>query len=231
MKKLLLISAVAAALASPATFAQGIPVIDAASVAQAISQGVQLAEQIQQLKNQLDQAVQLYNSLNGARGMANLLNTPAARQYLPGSATDLYNIATNTGSFSSISQSIATLKKAGAIVKSEDLTSAGAQKALDKAQQAIAEKQATIEAAFNAAGQRFDKLQTLIDSIDTATDPKAIQDLQARVSAEQVMMQNEMTKLTMMDQIRRTQADLAAQQGREQSAQMGRGSAVYVTPD
>lgn len=231
MKKVIMSVAVAAAFYAPGAFAQGIPVIDAAGIAQAISQGVQLAEQIQQLKNQLDQAMQLYNSLNGARGMANLLNTPLARQYLPKSASDLYGLSSGAGGFTSISQSIATLKKAGAVLNSGDLTSAGAKSALDKAQTAIASKQATIEAAFNAAGARFDSLQGLIDNIDTATDPKAVQDLQARISAEQVMMQNETAKLAMLDQIRRAQQDLADQQGRETTAKMGKGSVVYITPD
>ena len=55
--------------------------------------------------------------------------------------------------------------------------------------------QVTSRQALQVSSERFASLQQLIDAIPTATDPKAILDLQARIAAEQAMLQNEQTKL------------------------------------
>jgi type IV secretion system protein VirB5 len=47
---------------------------------------------------------------------------------------------------------------------------------------------------------RFASLQQLIDAIPGATDAKAVMDLQARIAAEQLMLQNEQTKLMVLQQ-------------------------------
>ena len=57
----------------------------------------------------------------------------------------------------------------------------------------------THEALANASG-RFAALQQLIDAIGGASDPKAALDLQARISAEAGMLQNEGTKLQVLFQ-------------------------------
>jgi type IV secretion system protein VirB5 len=57
----------------------------------------------------------------------------------------------------------------------------------------------THEALANASG-RFAALQQLIDAIGHASDPKAALDLQARISAEAGMLQNEGTKLQVLFQ-------------------------------
>jgi type IV secretion system protein VirB5 len=60
-------------------------------------------------------------------------------------------------------------------------------------------------------------LQTLISAIATATDQKAILDLQARISAELAMLQNEQTKLLILNQATQAEQAVHAQQEREQS--------------
>ena len=53
------------------------------------------------------------------------------------------------------------------------------------------------EALANSSG-RFAPIQQLIDAIAGASDQKAILDLQARIGAEQGMLQNEQTKLQVL---------------------------------
>jgi hypothetical protein len=55
------------------------------------------------------------------------------------------------------------------------------------------------EALANSSG-RFAALQSLIAAIGTATDQKGILDLQARITAELGMLQNEQTKLHVLSQ-------------------------------
>jgi type IV secretion system protein VirB5 len=46
-------------------------------------------------------------------------------------------------------------------------------------------------------------------------DQKDVADLQARIQAEQAMVQNESVKLALMAQLQQAQRDIAAQQARE----------------
>ena len=58
----------------------------------------------------------------------------------------------------------------------------------------------TSRQALEVTSERFASLQQLIDAIPGATDPKAVLDLQARIAAEQAMLQNEQTKLMVLYQ-------------------------------
>ena len=67
--------------------AGGIPVFDGANLAQQIRNSVQeiakLVEQIEQLKKQYEQMQQTYSSMTGSRGLGEVLNNPALKNYLP----------------------------------------------------------------------------------------------------------------------------------------------------
>jgi type IV secretion system protein VirB5 len=69
--------------------------------------------------------------------------------------------------------------------------------------------------ALASASARFDSLQTLINAIGTATDPKGIADLQVRVSSEQTMVTNESIKLRVLAQVLSAAAAQEAQRSRE----------------
>src|SRR6185437_704025 len=60
--------------------------------------------------------------------------------------------------------------------------------------------QALSREALSAASDRFASLQQLIATIGTASDSKAILDLQARIQAEQGMLANEALKDRLLDQ-------------------------------
>jgi type IV secretion system protein VirB5 len=60
--------------------------------------------------------------------------------------------------------------------------------------------QVTSRRALEVNSARFASLQQLIDAIPGATDAKAAMDLQARIAAEQLMLQNEQTKLMVLQQ-------------------------------
>lgn len=232
MKKTIAAVMIASAFASSTASATGIPVVTIASdIDRMMNQVENIAkyiEQIDQLKAQLKQAQQMFNSMNGVRGMAQLLNNPAARQYLPKDASTLYGLATNSGQFAGLSGSLNAIKQAAQIAKPSDMQNSEAGGILEQHQNLLASMQATAEASFNAAGQRFDQLQKLIDTVDLANDPKAAQDLQNRIQAEQVMMQNETTKLSMMMQLQAIQEKQIEQQSRERTAKMGLGQAVIA---
>ena len=233
MKKKLVIAFTFSLLLAGNASAAGIPVIDITGNLQNMTNHVEsianMVQQIEQLKSQLNQAKQMYNSMNGARGMAALLNNPSARQYLPREANEIYSLASSS-KFSSISGSLANIKKASQLVDAGNVRNTATSQGLDKQQTLLASVQAAAEASYKAAGDRFEQLQTLVDSVDLAADPKAAADLQNRIAAEQVMMQNENAKLTMMMQLQAIQEKQLIQQGREQKARFGQGKQpVYAT--
>ena len=77
-------------------------------------------------------------------------------------------------------------------------------------------QQALAEEALANTSNRFTSIQSLIAAIGTAGDQKAILDLQARISAELGMLQNEQTKLQILYQSTQAQESSLRQQAWEQ---------------
>ena len=74
------------------------------------------------------------------------------------------------------------------------------QDALQEARRNAALLQAMAQEALANASSRFSAIQLLINAIPQATDQKGILDLEARIAAEQGMLQNEQTKLNVLGQ-------------------------------
>lgn len=196
----------------------GIPVIDGANLAQAIMQVQAWAQQYQQMVQQFQQLQQQYSSLNGVRGMANLVNNPALRQYLPAD----YSTILNSG-YGNWAQIRATAKLVG--IENTSLNpGSDAGKAFEAGAKQAALNRATSEDAYAKASQRFNDIQVLLDKVNDSPDAKDMADLQGRIQAEQVMMQNESVKLAMLGQLAQAQRDLQQQQSREISIKALSGS-------
>jgi type IV secretion system protein VirB5 len=80
----------------------------------------------------------------------------------------------------------------------------------------VAAQQVLSRDALANTSNRFAAIQRLIDAIPTAVDQKGILDLQARISAELGMLQNEQTKLQVLSQATLAQQSAYTQQAREQ---------------
>jgi type IV secretion system protein VirB5 len=190
----------------------GIPVIDGANLAQSVQQVIswgqqaqQMAQQIQTQIQQLQQAQQMFESMNGMRGMAGLLQNPALKNYLPSDWQQVYS-GVMSGQYSGISGAAQDIMNATKIV-------AGMESQL---RQFSVNKAATDKAmgmqAFSMMQQRLQQLLGLTQAIDSATDPKAIADLQARIAGEQAAIQNEQTKLHLMAVLQQNEERLMAAQ-------------------
>lgn len=238
MKKTTLAIVVALGLSAGAgqALATGIPVIDAGNLTNNIMQHVQtlaqFAEQVQRLQSQLEEARKMYSAVNGIRGMGDLLNNPMLRQYVPKSYADLYKLGSDidAGRYSGLSGSIKAIKKANRIVQSKDFKNpeGRAAKMMEKHQTELATMEAAAQAAYENAGQRFEDLQVLVDKVNQVQDQKAVLDLQARIQAEQVMMQNELTKLQLMQQLQQAQELQRRQEIREIGVSQAGGTILYA---
>ena len=74
---------------------------------------------------------------------------------------------------------------------------------------------ATAMRGFEMATERVSQIEELLHAISGTDDPKAIQELQARIAVEQAALANEDTKLRMVQMISDAESKLIQQQQHE----------------
>ena len=194
-------------------------VIDVASVTQLISQLNTLEQQLATAKADLSQARAAYQSTIGARGMEQLLSG-TVRNYLPTNWNSLQgSFQPAGGAYSALSSDLAAALQANAVLPQQMLSgvSPAAQRQLQSQRQAVALLQAVSHEELATTSNRFASLQQLINAIGSASDQKSVLDLQARIGAESVMLQNEQAKLQVLYQSVVAQQWAGEQQAREQA--------------
>jgi type IV secretion system protein VirB5 len=207
---------IASLAAAPAAWAQW-AVVDAPAVVQLIQEVQTTAQQLQTAKDQLLQAQQALQTMTGDRGMEQLLSG-TSRNYLPSDWTQVTGALQGSGAFSSLSADVQAIVTANAVLSPQRLAalSPGEQQLIQNSRQWSAMQQALSHQALSNASNRFASIQSLIAAIPSATDQKAILDLQARISAELGMLQNEQTKLLVLNQATQAQESSLRQQAWEQ---------------
>lgn len=204
--------------------ATGFPVIDIASIAKdAISWAQQVADmklQYDQLVNSYKQSVKNYESISGIRNMADLVNNPASRYYIPAEYQDILRLSTGIrgGHYDDLQNRVAELREGAKLLDIDDSwddENSISGIAFVSAQNQIAINSALSEKAFNEINLRTNNLQILLDKVNDAPDGKDIADLTARIAAEQAMLINESNKLTALNQARESFWETRKQQGYE----------------
>jgi type IV secretion system protein VirB5 len=192
-------------------------VVDAPAIVQLIQEVQTTAQQLQTARAQLLQAQQALQTMTGNRGMEQLLSG-ALRNYLPSNWTQVTGALQGSGGFSALSTDVQSIVTANAVLSPQRLAtlSPGGQQLIQNSRQWSAMQQALSHQALSNASNRFAAIQTLIAAISSATDQKGILDLQARISAELGMLQNEQTKLQVLNQATQAQESSLRQLGREQ---------------
>ena len=207
---------IASITVAPAAWAQW-AVVDAPAIVQLIQEVQTTAQQLQTARAQLLQAQQALQTMTGDRGMEQLLGG-TVRNYLPSNWTQVTGALQGSGGFSALSTDVQSIVMANAVLSPQRLAtlSPGGQQLIQNSRQWSAMQQALSHQALSNASSRFAAIQTLIAAISSATDQKGILDLQARISAELGMLQNEQTKLQVLNQATQAQESSLRQLGREQ---------------
>ena len=208
----------AAAMTASPVRAQ-IPVTDIAAIIQLVLQIEKMVEQIAVLEAQLRQAKAMYDSMTGGRGMEQLL-AGTVRNYLPEDWATLQGAINQLGgAHATLSAAIQTLITANAVLTDAQLgaLSPAARQQLIAGRKSAATLQAITQMALETTSKRFGSIQKLVDAIATAKDSKAALDLQARIQAEQGMLQNEQTKLQVLYQTQQAEQWVWQQRTREQA--------------
>lgn len=219
-------AAMAAALWITAGAAQAQQIVhDPTSYAQLVREARTALDQLEQLREQVRQGQQLFDSLNDlsdVNALARELGLPEVRNPLP----DLRSLrAAADGDLSALG---ALAARADAIRAETRLYTPPAgdvlevdqyyREALERSGARTARDLAVGEAVGAAADQRLGGLEALRQALDTAPSARAVMDLEARLSAEQALIQNEQVRLQGLALTQAAEARLEEQRARERAA-------------
>ena len=193
-------------------------VYDPTSFAQMVKDARTAIEQLDSLKAQVQQGQELFASLNelsNVNAIAERLGLPEIRNPLPDMAT-LRSAA--DGDLSALGE---LAERADAIrretrVYTPDAPSAA--DALERSGARTARDLAIGETVDRAATDRLEGLETLRRALDTAPNARAVMDLNARLAAEQALIQNEQVRLQGLALTQAAEARLEDQRARERIA-------------
>jgi len=198
--------------------AQGIPVIDVANLVQTIQQ---VLDDVTAINNQVQQITQLQSqldSINGMRNLGNVFNNPMLRNYVPAEAYTYLN-AVNSSGYSGLNATAKALRDAGMVYNCMDLAGA----ARTDCQAALAQpyqQKGLLQDAMKSAAGRLTQINSLMDQIDATTDQKAVQEIQARIGAENALLAHEVSQVQMLQGMADSEERIARSRERERQYQM-----------
>jgi type IV secretion system protein VirB5 len=209
---------VAGALGFSPARAQGIPVIDVANLVQTIQQVI---NDITAINNQVQQITQLQtqlSSINGMRNLGNVFDNPLLRNYVPAEAYTYVN-AINTSGYLGLNATAKALRDVGMIYNCMDLAGAARTNCQASLAQPYQQKGLLQDAMKSAAG-RLAQIQSLMGQINATTDQKAVQEVQARIGAENALLAHEMSQVQMLQGMADSEERIARSRERERQYQM-----------
>ena len=191
----------------------GIPVFDAANLAEAVQNVMQSVTQIENQISQIQAARTHLASINGVRGIANFANSPLLHDYIPPDAARILDSIDRLGS-AGLSGRGLQLRNQYMIYNCANLQNA-TQRTLCQAQLGRPYQQkALLEDALQTSGQRMAQISALMQRSAAAPDEKATLEANARLSGETAMLLHENTQAELVaaqaaneDQIVRSMAN------------------------
>lgn len=201
-----------------------IPVTDGAAIKTSVQQQVETMAkwklQYDQMVSQIDQMKQEYQSITGVRGLGDVLNNPALRDYLPDDWQGVYD-SVKSGGYAGLSG------RAGQVYNDNKIydtcvNHTDEQSRISCEAQAVkgAQDKAFALDAYDKAKERLGQIDALMQEINRTQDPKSIAELQGRIAAEQALIQNEQTKLQMYSMVASAEDRLQQQRQREINAKV-----------
>ena len=201
-----------------ASHAQGIPVIDIANLIQTIQQ---VFNDINKISNQIQQIQQLQSqieSMNGFRNLGNVFNSPLVRNYVPAEAYTALNAVGSSG-YSGLNGTAKGLRDAEMVYNCLDLSGAARTKCQSSLAQPYQQKGLLQDAMKSAAG-RLGQIDALMNQINATPDQKAVQEIQARISAENALLAHEISQVQMLQGMADSEERIARARDRERQYEM-----------
>ncbi len=213
----------AAALFVSGAHAQ-IPVTDGVALTTRIANQVEniayYKDQLDQLRDQVRAAERMYKNTVGTRDIAGLLNDKLVQQYLPSDLQQTMQQLRGGKAPAGISGNLNDIVRMN---QARDCATYGdpATQARCKAEwQSYAMKQYVGETGYAKATAEIDDLQRYVDKIKDTPDPKAMQDLQARIQLSQIKVQAETSKLQYLQQAEKAREEMTRRNSIDNTVKM-----------
>lgn len=206
------------ACASLAARAQGIPVIDAANLAQTIQQVINGITQVNNQVQQISQLQQQLSSLNGMRNLGQFRNSTALQNYVPALAFAALNAVDGSG-YAGLVSSARSLRDAGMVYNCLDLGGA-ARTACQASLAQPYQHKGMLQDAMQAASGRLSQINALMSQINATTDQKSVQEIQARIGAENALLAHEISQIQMLQGMADSEERIARSRDRERQYEM-----------
>lgn len=205
---------------APAVQAQHI-VHDPTAYARLVEDARTALQQLRALQAQVEQGQALFDSLNAisnVNALASVLGVPEVRNPLPdlralraaadGDLTALGDLADRAAAIRRETRLYTPPSGDAETYYRDSLERSGARTARDLA---------IGEAVSQASDQRLEGLESLRRALDSAPNARAVMDLEARLAAEQALIQNEQLRLQGLALTQAAEARLEEQRAREQA--------------
>jgi len=203
---------------STASQAQGIPVIDIANLIQTITQ---VLNDLTKIANQVEQIEALQSqlaSINGMRNLGNVFDSSALKNYVPANAYNLVNAVDSSG-YGGLTSTSKTLRDAQMLYNCLDRAGSARTECQASLAQPYQQK-GLLQDAMKAASGRLDQIKSLMTQINGTSDQKAVLEIQARIGAENAMLQHEMSQVQMLTGMGDSEERIARSRDRERQAEM-----------
>ncbi|MFC3279292.1 P-type DNA transfer protein VirB5 [Xanthomonas fragariae] len=176
--------------------------------------------QYDQMVGQLNQVQKQYEAVTGPRGLGQIMNNPALRDYLPSDWQNVYD-SVRSGGYNGLSGSAASIYNQNKVYDAcASVPQADARAACQAAAVKPSQDKAFATAAYAAAKSRLDQIDSLMRQINQTQDPKSIAELQGRIASEQAMIANEQIKLQLFQMMAQAEDKIQEQRQNEIDAKM-----------
>jgi type IV secretion system protein VirB5 len=198
--------------------AQGIPVIDIANLIQTVQQ---VMNDLTEISNQVQQITQLQGQLDSINGMRNLgavFDNPMLRNYVPAEAYTRLNAIDRSG-YAALGSTAKSLRDAGMVYNCLDLVG-DAKARCQTALSAPYQHKGLLQDAMQSAAGRLSQIQALMGQVNATTDQKSVQEIQARIGAENALLAHEMSQVQMLQGMADSEERIARARDRERQYEM-----------
>lgn len=188
----------------------GIPVIDAANLAQSIQQVIAWAQQSVQMVTTIQNQATQISRITGTRNLGQSFNNLGLQQAVPANVPQVM-VSVGSQGFSGLTNTAQTLRSATMIYNCLDRPP-GPQRTSCQAPLSVnSQAQAWQSSAHGMVTQRVQEIQNMQQQINATTDPMAINQVQAALAAETAQVANDQNRIALMQQQVETAKAAAAQ--------------------
>lgn len=192
----------------------GIPVIDVAAVIQAV---LEVMNGISQIENQYQQIVGLgkqIEAVSNARNLGDVMNSAALQNYVPREASTMVR-GLETGGYGTLSGASKTLRDAQMTYNCMDVDDAFKRTHCQSTLAKPYQQKAFMEDALSKAKDRASQINGLMRRAGATTDQKEIQEVTARIVAENALLQHEVSQIELMRGLAEADQRVAESRARE----------------